>query len=59
MKVSTWISVKDNSPLVRIDDTTHLFITASIPETDIEKVRIGQKVVVKATAITGKEYHGA
>jgi RND family efflux transporter MFP subunit len=49
---------KDNSPLVRIDDTTKLFITASIPETDIEKVKRGQKVVIKASAVFGKEYHG-
>jgi multidrug efflux pump subunit AcrA (membrane-fusion protein) len=49
---------KDTSAMVRIDDTSKLFITAAIPETDVDKIQVGQKVLIKATAVTQKEYHG-
>jgi multidrug efflux pump subunit AcrA (membrane-fusion protein) len=49
---------KDSSPLIRVDDLTRLFVSATVPETDVDKMRIGHSVVIKATSVPDKTYRG-
>ena len=44
--------------LVRIDDLSQLFVEASAPEIEVDKLKIGQEVVIKASAILGRSYKG-
>src|SRR6185437_8297322 len=44
--------------LVRIDDLSHLYVSANIPEVEIEKLKDGQGAVLKASAILDRTYHG-
>lgn len=47
-----------NNMLVRIDDLTHLFAEASVPEIEVAKLKKGQEVTLKASAITDHTYKG-
>lgn len=51
-----------NSPrkraVLRIDDTSTLFVNAIAPEIEYPKLKIGQIVEVKATALPDRIYHG-
>lgn len=51
-------TAKDTSNLIRIDDLTRLFVSATVPETDVDKIKIGLKVVVKATSLPDRVYNG-
>lgn len=44
--------------ILRIDDTSALFVNANAPEIDRVKLRIGQEAVIKASAILGRTYKG-
>jgi multidrug efflux pump subunit AcrA (membrane-fusion protein) len=44
--------------IVRIDDLTHLRVEATSPELDVEKLKVGQEAVIKASSILGKSYQG-
>jgi multidrug efflux pump subunit AcrA (membrane-fusion protein) len=44
--------------IVRIDDLTHLHIDANSPEFEVEKLKVGQDVVIKASSILGRSYKG-
>ena len=44
--------------MVRIDDLSRLFVTAEVPESDVDKIRVGQSVIVKATPVLDKSYRG-
>ncbi len=48
----------DQSTLVRIDDLQRLFVMADVPEMDLVKIKPGQDVVIRATAILGKTFKG-
>jgi multidrug efflux pump subunit AcrA (membrane-fusion protein) len=53
--------VKEGDPkefIVRIDDTSKLFVIANAPEIDRVKVKIGQDAVLKASAILNRKYKG-
>lgn len=44
--------------LVRIDDLSHMLIEASVPEIEIDKLKIGQEALVKASAVLNRSYKG-
>lgn len=44
--------------ILRVDDLSELYIKATIPEIDRNKIRINQKAQIKVTAILGKTYEG-
>jgi multidrug efflux pump subunit AcrA (membrane-fusion protein) len=44
--------------IVRIDDLRHLHIDANSPEFAVEKLRVGQEVVIKASSILNRTYKG-
>ncbi|MGK5085859.1 efflux RND transporter periplasmic adaptor subunit [Bdellovibrionota bacterium FG-1] len=44
--------------LVRIDDLTRLFVEASTPEIEVDKLKLGQEAVIKASAVLGRAYTG-
>jgi len=44
--------------ILRIDDTSRLFILANAPEIDRLKIKIGQEAVVKASAVVTRTYKG-
>jgi multidrug efflux pump subunit AcrA (membrane-fusion protein) len=48
----------DNNVIVRIDDLSSLLVIADSPEMEMVKVKVGQEVVVKASALPARSYHG-
>ncbi len=44
--------------ILRIDDLSKLFILANVPEIDRVKLKAGQEVIIKASAILNKTYKG-
>lgn len=44
--------------MIRIDDLSRLFVEATAPEIEVDKLKIGQAVVIKAPALLGKSYQG-
>lgn len=44
--------------ILRIDDTSKMFILANSPEIDRVKVKLNQEAVIKASAIINKQYKG-
>jgi multidrug efflux pump subunit AcrA (membrane-fusion protein) len=48
----------DQSTLLRIDDLHKLFVMADVPELDLVKLREGQEVVIRASAILGHTFKG-
>jgi multidrug efflux pump subunit AcrA (membrane-fusion protein) len=54
-----WVEERgDSSILVRIDDLSQLFINSDVPEGDMVKIKVGQEVIIKASAILGRSYKG-
>jgi multidrug efflux pump subunit AcrA (membrane-fusion protein) len=49
---------KDNSPLLRIDDLNQLFIQSDVGEADINKIREGQEVLIRANSVSSRTYKG-
>lgn len=53
--------VKEGDPkefILRIDDTSKLYVVANAPEIDRVKVKAGQDAVIKASAILSRKYKG-
>lgn len=48
----------DKDYIMRIDDLHRLYVISEVPEVDSVKIKNGQSVVIKATAILGKSYKG-
>lgn len=48
----------EQSTLLRIDDLHKLYVMADVPELDLGKLREGQEVVIRATAILGRTFKG-
>lgn len=44
--------------LVRIDDLTHMFVEAEAPEVEVSRLKVGQEVLIKASAILTRSYKG-
>lgn len=49
---------KDTSALVRIDDLSQVFVEADVPEIELVKLRLGQEVLIKASALLNRSYSG-
>jgi HlyD family secretion protein len=45
-------------PIVSVSDTTHLMVRTEIDETDIGKVQIGQRAVIRCDAFRGQTFYG-
>lgn len=50
---------KEQSSIIRIDDASKLFVVADVPETEIEKIEMGQEALIKSSAILSRTYKGA
>jgi len=50
--------VEPATPALRIDDLSKLLIDVQVSELDINKIELGQDVVVTFDAVLAKEYHG-
>lgn len=50
--------VKNDNPLVRIDDTSKYFVMARIPELEIAKLKLQQGASLKFSSLPDKEYKG-
>ena len=48
----------DQDPLFEILDLNTVFATADVYENDMERVRVGQKVTIKTSALPGRIYKG-
>lgn len=48
----------DKDPIVRIDDLSKMFILATVPEIEINRIKIGQQAVIRASAILDHTYTG-
>ena len=51
-------SLTSNVPFAIVGDVSRLEVTAEVEERDISKVWIGQNVVVRANAFSGKDFTG-
>ncbi len=47
-----------DAAIVRIDDTSKLFVDSDTPELDFPKLRLQQKAIVKASSLPDKTYSG-
>ena len=47
-----------NSSIVRIDDPSRLFISADVPEADVDRIKDGQECQVKIAAAPARTYKG-
>ena len=45
-------------PIVSVSDTTHLMVRTEIDETDVGKIRIGQRAAVRCDAFRGQTFYG-
>lgn len=50
--------VNKNNVIMKIADTNDICVKASVSETNIEKIREGQRVRIKFAALSGKQFHG-
>jgi len=57
-KVGETVAASPEQPLVQFGDLTGLRVRAEVEERDAAKVRVGQKVVVRADAYPDKEFSG-
>ena len=44
--------------ILRVDDLSKLYVESDVAEMDYPKLKIGQSVVIRASALAGKSYHG-
>src|SRR5258708_37685838 len=54
-----WVRTGAPRPLFRLADASSRQIKAEIDERDVDKVSIGQKVVIQADALDGKRLNGS
>jgi HlyD family secretion protein len=45
-------------PIVSVSDTTHLMVRAEIDETDVGKIKIGQRASIRCDAFRGQTFYG-
>ncbi len=45
-------------PIVSVSDTTHLMVRAEIDETDVGKIRLGQRASIRCDAFRGQTFYG-
>lgn len=48
----------DGKDLVRIDDLSRLVVQSNVPEIDVAKLKEGQEVLLKASAVVSRAYKG-
>ena len=51
-----WVEANAQSAMVRMDDTSRLFLTCDVPETDILKIKLGSRAKVKVNAVMDRTY---
>jgi multidrug efflux pump subunit AcrA (membrane-fusion protein) len=52
------VNTNHQNAILRIDDLTKFFVDGNVPEIDYPNLKTGQKVVIKISALGGKEYKG-
>lgn len=50
--------VSPGIPAFRIDDISHLLVDVQVSEVDINRIQVGQQVILTFDAILNQEYHG-
>ena len=50
--------VSPGTPVVTVADTAHVWVRAYVNQTDLGRVRLGQKIVVRTDTIPNKSYEG-
>jgi HlyD family secretion protein len=53
-----YVEQNTQNAIVRVDDLKHLLVECNAPEIEIQKLKIGQEVVIKAQAILNRTYKG-
>jgi multidrug efflux pump subunit AcrA (membrane-fusion protein) len=56
--VESQSSQNNGNSMVRIDDLTHTFIEANSPEIEVGKLKLGQEVIIKASAVSSRSFKG-
>ncbi|OOS00289.1 efflux transporter periplasmic adaptor subunit [Haemophilus paracuniculus] len=56
VKVNVGEFINVGTEIVRVEDASRMKVSFTLPQTDIERVRIGQKVTVTADAISGETF---
>lgn len=51
-----WVEANAQSAMVRLDDTSRLFLTCDVPETDVLKIKVGSRAKVKVNAVMDRTY---
>ncbi len=51
-----WVEANLQSAMVRMDDTTRLFLTCDVAETDVLRIKVGSRAKVKVNAIIDHAY---
>jgi multidrug efflux pump subunit AcrA (membrane-fusion protein) len=51
-------SSTNGTGIVMIEDTRQLHVDASAPELDVQKLKVGQEVIIKASSILSRSYKG-
>ena len=55
LKINTWPGeIIDNKGILELGQTQQMYVVAEVYETDITKVRLGQKVIITSEAFPGK-----
>jgi multidrug efflux pump subunit AcrA (membrane-fusion protein) len=49
---------KDGNGLVRVDDMSKKLVISDVPESNIDKIRVGQDVRIKVNPILDRQFHG-
>jgi multidrug efflux pump subunit AcrA (membrane-fusion protein) len=53
-----YVEKNKNDTIVRIDDLSRLYVVSDAPELDFAKLKVGQDVIIKASAIMDRTYKG-
>ena len=49
---------KENNVIVRVDDLSQLYVYSDLAEAEMNKIKVGQEVVIKANAVPSRTYRG-
>lgn len=50
--------VSPGTPVLTVADTAHVWVRAYVPQTDLGRVRLGQKLAVRTDAFPGRDFEG-
>ena len=56
VKVNVWQYVSNGTEIVRVEDQSSMKIRFTLPQTDVEKIAVGQKVTAEIDALPGQTF---